>query len=114
MRTLRGFGKRYFTLASILAYSTAPRLHVQTTLFDSLKSYNTLYNQNEEESPPDEELLLTNSTLQQNKACHCNCFFKKIIRLILLLNHFIPRCAYYDKYFAFRRSGSHPPLILFI
>lgn len=111
---MRGFGKNYFTLASILAYSVAPRLHAQSTVFGTLEYHSVSYDQSEEESHPDQELLLTNSTLQQNKACHCNCFFRKIIRLILLLNHFIPRCAYYDKYFAFRRSGSHPPLYPFI
>ena len=112
---LRGFGKRYFTLASILAYSIAPRLHAQTTLFSSLAyRYNAIEIDDEEESPPNEELLFTTSVLQQNKACHCNCFFKKRIRLILLLNHFIPRCPYYTKYFAFRRSGVHPPLYPFI
>jgi hypothetical protein len=111
---VRGFGKNYFTLASILAYSVAPRLHAQTTLFNSLDHRSYSFDLDEEESPPDEELLLTNSTLQQNKACHCNCFFRKIIRLILLLNHFIPRCPFYTKYFAFRRSGVHPPLYPFI
>lgn len=112
MRTLRGFGKRYFTLASILAYSVAPRLHAQNTLFDSLTTLQNSCEKENDEDPPTEELLLTNSILQQNKACHCNCFFKKLIRLILLLNHFIPRCPFYTKYFAFRRSGVHPPYFL--
>ncbi|MBE0514005.1 hypothetical protein [Sulfurimonas sp.] len=44
------------------------------------------------------------------KPCHCNLFFKRKIRLVLLLNHFIPRCPYYTTYFAFRRTGVHPPL----
>ncbi|WP_428737784.1 hypothetical protein [Sulfurimonas sp.] len=108
---LRGFGKRYFTLASILAYSVSPRLHAQTTCFSSLTYYYISTEIEDEESPPNEELLLTNSILQQNKACHCNCIFKKRIRLILLLNHFIPRCPFYTKYFAFRRTGVHPPLL---
>lgn len=108
---MRGFSKNYFNLASILAYSVAPRLHAQTTIFNTLEYQSNSYDQSEEESPPDEELFLTNATLQVNKACHCNCFFKKRIRLILSFNHFIPRCTYYNKYFAFRRSGSHPPFI---
>ncbi len=45
-----------------------------------------------------------------SKPCHCNLFFKRKIRLVLLLNHFIPRCPYYTTYFAFRRTGVHPPL----
>ena len=43
------------------------------------------------------------------KACHCNKIFKIKTRVILALNHFIPRCAYYNPYFAFRRTGTHPP-----
>lgn len=107
---LRGFGKRYFTLASILAHSVMPRLQAQTTIYSSLK-YKVFTQEcaDEEDSPPDEPLLFTNSILQTNKACHCNCVFKKRIRLILLLNHFIPRCPFYTKYFAFRRTGVHPP-----
>ncbi len=45
----------------------------------------------------------------QQKKCHCNAIFKRKTRLILLLNHFIPRCPYYCTYFAFRRTGVHPP-----
>jgi hypothetical protein len=29
---------------------------------------------------------------------------------VLLLNHFIPRCPYYTTFYAFRRTGVHPPL----
>jgi len=43
------------------------------------------------------------------KACHCNKIFQIKTRVILALNHFIPRCAYYNPYFAFRRTGTHPP-----
>ncbi len=112
MRTLNGFGKCYFVLSSILAYSVAPRLRAQTTIFDTLVSFSNVCDLDEEESPPDVEILLANTILQENKACHCNCIFRKHIRLILLLNHFIPRCPFYTKYFAFRRTGAHPPLSL--
>ncbi|HIQ27695.1 MAG TPA: hypothetical protein EYH42_04265 [Sulfurovum sp.] len=44
------------------------------------------------------------------KACHCNCYFKLKTRLALLLNHYIPRCPYYTTFYAFRRTGVHPPL----
>jgi hypothetical protein len=27
------------------------------------------------------------------------------------LNHYIPRCPYYTTYFAFRRTGVHPPFL---
>jgi len=45
------------------------------------------------------------------KACHCNKIFLRKTKLILALNHFIPRCAYYNPYFAFRRTGTHPPFV---
>jgi len=47
------------------------------------------------------------------KACHCNCYFKLKTRLALLLHHYIPRCPFYCTYFAFRRTGVHPPQNLF-
>lgn len=45
-----------------------------------------------------------------SKPCYCNIFFALKTRLSLLINHFIPRCPYYTTYFAFRRTGVHPPL----
>jgi len=50
-----------------------------------------------------------NSLVFAKKACHCNKIFLRKTKLILALNHFIPRCAYYNPYFAFRRTGTHPP-----
>ncbi|WP_294885819.1 MULTISPECIES: hypothetical protein [unclassified Sulfurimonas] len=45
-----------------------------------------------------------------SKPCFCNIFFALKTRISLLINHFIPRCPYYTTYFAFRRTGVHPPL----
>jgi len=52
---------------------------------------------------------VSDSPLVPIKACHCNCYFKLKTRLALLLNHYIPRCPFYCTYFAFRRTGVHPP-----
>ncbi|GIT98966.1 hypothetical protein TSL1_17870 [Sulfurovum sp. TSL1] len=52
------------------------------------------------------------SPLAPIKACHCNCFFKLKTRMTLLLNHYIPRCPFYCTYFAFRRTGVHPPFTI--
>jgi len=52
----------------------------------------------------------TRSIFTIKRACHCNKIFLRKTKLILALNHFIPRCAYYNPYFAFRRTGTHPPL----
>ncbi len=43
----------------------------------------------------------------------CNCVFKLKTRLMILLHHYIPRCPYYTTYFAYRRTGVHPPLASF-
>ncbi len=56
------------------------------------------------------ELIVSKLAHFSSKPCHCNLFFKRKIRLVLLLNHFIPRCPYYATHFAFRRTGVHPPL----
>lgn len=109
MKSPKGFGKNYFTFASILAHSVESKM--QNLL---IKAEHTLYNKNLKESdecneddPPLEELTLC---LQQNsKPCHCDCFYKSITKLAVALFKFIPRCPYYTTYFAFRRTGVHPP-----
>ncbi|QFR49432.1 hypothetical protein FJR48_06705 [Sulfurimonas lithotrophica] len=50
------------------------------------------------------------TALVNSKPCHCDCFFKLKTKIALLINIFIPRCPYYTTYFAFRRTGVHPPL----
>ena len=45
----------------------------------------------------------------KNVICHCDCVFKSKTALAIILFHFIPRCQYYCAFFAFRRTGTHPP-----
>ena len=108
---LRGFGKNYFSLSAILAYSVAPKLQSQTASAQSLFRLSNDKEDLEEAEPPDE--LLEESLLQNSKPCHCNGYYKRKTRLALLLNHYIPRCPFYCTYFAFRRTGVHPPQLLF-
>ncbi len=111
MKILRGFGKNYFSFASMTAHSVAHKLENQNTVSRALCTFfSTLDFTSDEQDPP--ELLLECVAVQSAKPCHCNCFFKRTTRLILLLNHYIPRCPYYCTYFAFRRSGVHPPFLL--
>jgi len=56
------------------------------------------------------DIFISNIIVFIKKPCHCNKFFRLKTRLTLLLNHYIPRCPFYCTYFAFRRTGSHPPL----
>lgn len=104
----RGFGKNYFTLSAILAYSVMPKLQSQVGSAQEHFFAKRSSEEQEQGSPPD--ALLATALLQSDKPCHCNSFFKIRIRLILLFNRFIPRCPYYTVCFAFRRSGVHPPL----
>lgn len=94
---LRGFAKNYFTLVAIQAYSASAKLKaIKSAFLETLKS---------QEQPIEQSNLL-----QDDKPCHCNLIFRVKIRLILLLNVFIPRCPYYTTHYAFRRTGVHPPL----
>ncbi|MDD2906815.1 MAG: hypothetical protein PHH41_01100 [Sulfurimonas sp.] len=110
MKSPRGFGKNYFTFSAILAYSVQKKLQSQLDFASSFFKQTAPNDSKEllEEIPllELEEALL----LQNSKPCYCNILFKLKTRLSLLLNIFIPRCPFYCKYFAFRRSGVHPPL----
>jgi len=108
---LRGFAKNYFTLSAILAHSVAHKLQSQSTSAQTLFRLSNEKENLEEAEPPD--ALLEESLLQNTKPCHCNCYYKRKTRLALLLNHYIPRCPFYCTYFAFRRTGVHPPQTLF-
>ncbi len=108
MKSPRGFGKNYFSLSSILAYSVESSLKSQVhNAHNLMKKALHVEDECDVDDPPDEIL----DTLQviSKKPCHCNRFFKIRIRLILLCNHFIPRCPFYTVCFAYRRSGVHPP-----
>lgn len=98
---LRGFAKNYFRLVAIQAYSANAKLQAIKSAF-----LHSLINPKEYSLKDLKTVLLQ----QSDKPCHCNLFFRVRIRLILLLNVFIPRCPYYTTHYAFRRTGVHPPL----
>lgn len=112
MKSPSGFGKNYFTFSAILAYSVQNKLNAQVSSIHSL-FFNATDKEDdeieEEELPPD---ILNPLCILNTKPCHCNCFYKIRTKLTLLCNKFIPRCPYYTTYFAFRRSGVHPPKTL--
>ena len=114
MKLLNGFGKKYFTLSSILAFAVAPKLHSVTTSFKinlNKKLSNTASEQEDEEPCVLLQEVLLSSFIQNKKPCHCDCFFKSKTALAVSLFKFIPRCPYYNTFFAFRRTGVHPPII---
>ncbi|MFT7823275.1 MAG: hypothetical protein ABXS92_00810 [Sulfurimonas sp.] len=112
MQPPKGFGSRYFTLASILTYSVQKKLQNQTVKAASLfaKRVSKDLEEIDENDPPSD---LLDCLLSLNaKPCNCNCYYKLRTRIILKINHFIPRCPYYTTWFAFRRTGVHPPRII--
>jgi hypothetical protein len=116
LKLLNGFGKKYFTLCSIQAYAVAPKLHSVITSYKNhinTKLTSSENEKDEEESPPNLEEILLSSFLQNSKPCHCDCFFKRKTALAVNLFKFIPRCQYYCKFFAFRRTGTHPPTLTY-
>ncbi len=111
MKLLRGFGKNYFTLMSIQAYGNAVTLRSQISSF--ILSLHASFEEDtqEDDPPPFENELLPLPLLENKKPCRCNAYFTHLSRLMVLLNHYIPRCPYYTTYFAFRRTGIHPPVL---
>lgn len=109
MKSPKGFGKKYFTFASILAHNVQSKLESQVTIATKTLQYRlSKENDDLEEDPP--ELLQTLSSISNfNKPCHCDCYFKGKTKLTVSLFKFIPRCPYYSTCFAFRRTGVHPP-----
>ena len=113
MKSLNGFGKKYFSLSSIQAHSVAPKLHaVVTSCKNHLNKKLLICNESDdkEESPPNLVELISFSLLENNKPCHCDCFFRRKTALAVRLFRYIPRCPFYCTFFAFRRTGVHPPL----
>ena len=109
MKSPKGFGKRYFTFAAVLAYSVQNTGQSLLLKVDYLLKNHFIKEAdkiNENDPPLDVSLKLL--TIHK-KPCHCNSFYRLKTFLSLKINHFIPRCQYYTKYFAFRRTGVHPP-----
>ncbi len=110
MKSPNGFGKKYFTFSAILAYTVQNKLQSQVSSIYSLL-HNKIAKEDKEldENDPPCDVLETICILNE-KPCYCNGFYKLKTKLILLYNIYIPRCSYYTTYFAFRRTGIHPPI----
>jgi hypothetical protein len=114
VRFIKGFGKNYFTFAAMTAYSAAKKLGDTFYRCNSFDDEQNLYEDTDDKSPPDIPLEQAIACVFQAKPCYCNKVFARKTHLAIHLHVFIPRCPYYNKYFAFRRSGSHPPKTLLI
>ena len=114
MKLLKGFGKNYFSLSVLTMYSTVKKI-LDILIISKLLSLQTnSFSENDEDSPPEEEFLLEFSTqLNKVRPCHCDCIFKQKTKQVTQIFKYIPRCPFYTTYFAFRRTGVHPPLLSF-
>lgn len=110
MKSPLGFGKNYFSFSAMLAYSVQNNLDARVSSIYSLLS-NRLSKQSEEidEDDPPLEVLET-TCFSTDRPCCCNCIYKLKTKLATFLYTYIPRCPYYNTYFAFRRTGVHPPV----
>ncbi|MCT7534291.1 hypothetical protein HOO34_01735 [Aliarcobacter cryaerophilus] len=113
---VKGFGKKYFTLASIQAYATQSKLHAKFTALKTNINEKLKISSNgdeEDELSKDIEQNLLACNLINSKPCHCDCLFRRKTALAVRLFQFIPRCPFYCTFFAFRRTGVHPPQLSF-
>ncbi|MBD3801108.1 MAG: hypothetical protein IE886_06665 [Campylobacterales bacterium] len=107
MRAPRGFGKRYFTLASIQAHSVAP---AQNALRVCLETYTTaLQRDRESDEEPPEEPLEALACFANDKPCHCDCYFRRRTSLTLRACRKKSACNCNCRFYSFRRTGVHPP-----
>ncbi len=109
MRIPKGFGKNYFSLSAICAYSTAAVLHAQCTSFTQASRNFSFETLKEEDDPLEELELLQESAYTLNtSSCHCNCYFKRLLYRLTQLFKFQPQTFFiYLK----TRSGISPPCI---
>jgi hypothetical protein len=109
----KGFGKTYFSLSSILAYSVARTMNAQISAVTALVSCRFSHEDEIEEDDPPNEILELHTFHNDFKPCLCSCYFNHLAHIMLHIHHYIPRCPYYTTYFAFRRTGVHPPILSF-
>lgn len=103
----KGFGKRYFTLASIQAHSAAHALDGRVARIDALERRLASDRESEEDPPDDAETIP--ACLADDKPCHCDCFFNRRTRRTLLQSKHLCYTQCNCRFYSFRRSGIHPP-----
>ena len=81
MRSPKGFGRNYFTLAAIQAYSSSARSHALHTAARTHARRDGLRADDDRESTPEEEtpdlLLGEQQPEPSRRPCHCNRFFRR-------------------------------------
>jgi hypothetical protein len=107
LKTPKGFGKRYFTLASIQAHSVAHSLCSRSARVDALECRLQKERESDEQPPDDPESVL--ACLADAKPCHCNCYYNRRTRRTLLRSKHLCYSQCNCRFYSFRRTGVHPP-----
>lgn len=108
LKTPKGFGKRYFTLASVQAHSVAHTLNARSARVDAL--FCRLQSEREPESDPPDDPESSLACLGSDIPCHCNCYFSRRTRRTLLYSRSLCFKQCNCRFYSFRRTGTHPPL----
>lgn len=108
MSAPRGFGRNYFSLASIQAHSVAVTQHILTCKVKTFHIICLYSNDRHDDDPPD-ELLEDSFCTFNTKPCHCNYRYKQLTRLVILACRILHIKNCNCRFYSFRRSGVHPP-----
>ena len=112
MKRPKGFGKNYFSLSAICAYSSASVLHAQCTAFtNASRNFNSETLEEEDALLEELDILESSFIEQKTSSCHCNCFFKRRLYTLTQIFKF-----HAQTFFIFNknRTGISPPLLHFL
>ena len=112
MRAPKGFGRNYFSLAAIQAYSSATVLHGETTRTHTISQQRDRESESEAEADDSPDILECSSQRpvypRPSGSCHCNCFFRRKTRNTIK-NHPLPKR--FQRPFRIANSSISPPAI---
>jgi hypothetical protein len=111
MRKPKGFGKNYFTLAAIQATVVQHHLDATSVRMTSDHLIYTAWEQEESEAQELEELLLCSTPSLPTHAGHCNCYYHRVTRNLILQN---AKAKHSVKPYLYANSVTSPPYSLFI
>ena len=107
MRSPKGFGKNYFTLAAIQATVVQHRLDATSVRVQSAHLLHTDWQQEENEEEELDELLCSAVFSLPSHAGHCNCFYNRITRNRIRQN---PRPKRRIQPYIYSNSVASPPV----
>jgi len=109
MRTPKGFGKNYFTLSAIQAYSSGIRLDAIAAVARTHTRFYGTSADDDFEAPPEEEIAaaLLTELPEPSSPRHCNCFYRRrtrtVERRVRAARRLVCRCRK-------TKTGISPPL----